>query len=411
MLSESIVGQPPADWRVLSLGELCDEHDGSVQTGPFGSQLHKSDYVEQGIPSIMPQDIKTDRVSIAKVAFITEADAERLSKYRVQPGDIVYSRRGDVERRALITQREAGWLCGTGCLRVRPAHPGVDGQYLYLYLGHPLVRAWVVRHAQGATMPNLNTSILRSLPLTLPPLPEQRRIAAVLGALDDKIELNRKMNQTLEEMAQALFKSWFIDFDGHDPADLVDSELGPIPRGWGVGCLIDHLTLQRGFDLPKKKRVAGAYTVFAAGGPHGKHNEHKVEGPGVVTGRSGKLGDVYLSEEPFWPLNTTLWVKKYGRSKPYHAYHLLQSLDLSRFNSGSAVPSLNRNHVHNLPIPLPPQSKVDEFEDKVRSLFGRRRQNRMESRTLADLRDALLPKLISGEIRVPEAEAAVGAAL
>jgi len=169
---------------------------------------------------------------------------------------LVYSRRGDVERRALIREGEEGWLCGTGCLRVRFGSGIIDPLYASFYLGHPDVRAWIVRHAIGATMPNLNTGILSALPFVLPPLDEQRAIASVLGALDDKIELNRRMNATLEAMARALFTSWFVDFDpvraksegrtpyGMDaataslfPATFTDSPLGPIPAGWRVAPL------------------------------------------------------------------------------------------------------------------------------------------------------------------------------
>ena len=192
----------------------------------------------------MPQNIGDNRVIEDGIARITADDAERLSRYLVRTGDIVYSRRGDVEKRALIRSSEDGWLCGTGCLRVRFGGHGEDPSYASYYLGHPEVRAWIVRHAQGATMPNLNTSILSSLPFVVPPIEEQRAIAHILGTLDDKIELNRRMNETLEEMVQAIFKSWFVDFDpvrakaeGRDPglpqhiADLFpdrfeDSELG-----------------------------------------------------------------------------------------------------------------------------------------------------------------------------------------
>lgn len=160
----------------------------------------------------MPQNIGDNRISADGIARITPNDAERLSKYRVKPGDIVYSRRGDVERRALVRQSEDGWLCGTGCLRVRLGDGPVDPVFAAFYLGTAEAREWIVRHAHGATMPNLNTSILSACPIIVPPLPEQRAIAATLGALDDKIELNRRMNATLEAMARALFRDWFVDF-------------------------------------------------------------------------------------------------------------------------------------------------------------------------------------------------------
>ncbi|MFN4204673.1 MAG: restriction endonuclease subunit S, partial [Tabrizicola sp.] len=124
----------------------------------------------------------------------------------------MYSRRGDVERRSLVRSENDGWLCGTGCLRVRFGKRHVFPEYAAQYLGHPAVREWIVQHAVGATMPNLNTGILSAVPFVLPPMAVQVDIATVLSALDDKIELNRRMNETLEAMAQAIFRDWFVDF-------------------------------------------------------------------------------------------------------------------------------------------------------------------------------------------------------
>src|SRR3989442_14877040 len=212
MVVEQLFGPLPAHWEVITLGEVC-ARGGDVQTGPFGSQLHAFDYVPFGIPSIMPQNIGDNRIVTDGIARITTKDAERLSRYCVRAGDIIYSRRGDVERRALVRVEEDGWLCGTGCLRVRFGDGPVDPLFASYYLDHPEVRGWIVRHAIGATMPNLNTSIMSALPFVVPPLPEQRAIAHILGTLDDKIELNRRMSETLEAMARAIFKSWFVDFD------------------------------------------------------------------------------------------------------------------------------------------------------------------------------------------------------
>ena len=211
--SDQLLDSIPTDWIRTTLGAACERGGGNIQTGPFGSQLHASDYVSAGIPSIMPQNIGDNRISEDGIARITPEDAKRLSRYRVRSGDIVYSRRGDVERRAIVRRQQDGWLCGTGCLRVRFGNGYVDPLYAAFYLGHPSVREWIVRHAHGATMPNLNTSILAACPFVVPPLPQQRAIAHILGTLDDKIELNRRMNETLEAMARALFKSWFVDFD------------------------------------------------------------------------------------------------------------------------------------------------------------------------------------------------------
>lgn len=161
----------------------------------------------------MPQNIGDNRILEHGIARITEEHADRLARYKVRAGDIVYSRRGDVERRALVRPYEDGWLCGTGCLRVRFGDQSVNPSYAAHYLGHPSVRAWIVRHAHGATMPNLNTSILSALPFVVPPRDVQNRIAQTLDGLDDRIDLNRHLIETLEAIAQTLFRSWFESFD------------------------------------------------------------------------------------------------------------------------------------------------------------------------------------------------------
>ncbi len=273
----------------------------------------------------------------------------------------------------------------------------------------------------------LNLKEIRQIPLPWPPEEERIAITRILSALDDKIELNRRMNETLEAIARALFKSWFVDFDpvrakaeGRDPglpkplADLFpdafqDSEMGEIPKGWKVGRLDDVLVLQRGFDLPAPSRSPGRYPVIAASGPNGTHDHFMARGPGVTTGRSGVLGAVFFVHEDFWPLNTSLWVKQFKQSTPSYAYHLLRRLDFAIFNAGSAVPTLNRNHVHSLPAIIPSPRLIEVFDSLVVPSMKRQRVGEQESLSLAAIRDTLLPKLISGELCARDAERMVEA--
>ena len=140
MAGDLINGDIPDHWEFTTLGEICQRGGGNIQTGPFGSQLHASDYVPVGIPSIMPTNIGDNRIVEEGIVRITEEDANRLGQHRVEVGDIVYSRRGDVEKRALIRDREEGWLCGTGCLKVRLGSGVVDPLFASLFLGHPSIR-------------------------------------------------------------------------------------------------------------------------------------------------------------------------------------------------------------------------------------------------------------------------------
>jgi len=180
---DSELGEIPTGWSYSTLAEQAKQHGGFIQTGPFGSQLHAADYVDEGIPVVMPQDLVNRRISVAKVARVAEDTAQRLTRHKVRPGDVVYSRRGDVERHALVSDREDGWLCGTGCLLVRLGAGWPSQAYLSELLYLPGTREWLVRHAVGATMPNLNTSILDAVPLQMPSESVMYAFEAVAGPL------------------------------------------------------------------------------------------------------------------------------------------------------------------------------------------------------------------------------------
>ena len=199
-LEESALGWVPKGWRMSHLADLTSTHHGSIQTGPFGSQLHASDYVDSGVPVVMPKDIKDRRVMTDSVARVSQENADRLSRHKLIAGDIVFSRRGDVERHALITQREAGWLCGTGCLLLRPGKSWRSSTFLSMALDAAQARTWLVQHAVGATMPNINTGILGSVPVLLPP-------DALLSAFEDVVsttELQRSHNSSTAETLSTL---------------------------------------------------------------------------------------------------------------------------------------------------------------------------------------------------------------
>lgn len=233
-----------ANWKETTLGEVCDLVKGTIQTGPFGSQLHQSDYSTSGIPVVMPKDIIEGRISTASVARISDEHVERLSRHKLLRGDIVYGRRGDIGRQALVTPEQEGWICGTGCLLVRLGDSILNPQFLHYYLKQEDVIGWITQQAVGATMPNLNTGILKSVPVRFPQIEEQRRIAAVLGAYDALIENSQRRIEILEQMARGLYREWFVQFryPGHEGVGRVSSPLGRIPAGWEVKPVKEILT-------------------------------------------------------------------------------------------------------------------------------------------------------------------------
>jgi type I restriction enzyme, S subunit len=201
---KSEFGMIPRGWRPTRLGAEAARGKGGIQTGPFGSQLHASDYVREGVPVVMPKDIVGRRVSEAGIARVREADAERLARHRLQVGDIVYSRRGDVERHALISQREASWLCGTGCLLVRLGSQWPSAAFASFALDRSETRAWIVQHAIGATMPNLNTGILGDVPLLMPSDLELAAFARFVDPIQARLEQSAEESFRLSALRDEL---------------------------------------------------------------------------------------------------------------------------------------------------------------------------------------------------------------
>ena len=437
MAADALFQVARQDWKWEPLGEACRRGGGGIQTGPFGSQLHASDYVAVGVPSIMPRNIAHDRVDVEGIARITPTDAERLSRYLVRPGDIVYSRRGDVERRALITERESGWLCGTGCLRVRLGEGVVDPAYASYYLSHPASREWVVRHAVGATMPNLNSSILGALPFLLPPISEQRAIASVLGALDAKVEQNRRTVRALERLAQAIFRAWFVDFepvkakvagaasfpsvlqsvfDGL-PTCFVECETGSVPQGWEprpiatIATFLNGLALQKypprgdGEDL-RVIKIAELRKGSAEGAAWSNSDvpERYVIGDGdLLFSWSGTL------EAEFWfggrgALNQHLFKVTSSRFPSWFCLLWIRQ-QLPRFRAIAASKAttmghIKRGHLQETLVVVPPSEVIHETNEVIGPMYDLIGHLMIESRQLAATRDVFLPKLLSGQVRV-----------
>jgi len=201
---ESDLGLVPSGWHASTLGSICGESGGTIQTGPFGSQLHASDYRDAGIPVVMPQDLAGRRIQVDKIARVGDADVSRLIRHQLQRGDIVFSRRGDVGRHALVGEREVGWLCGTGCLLVRPGRSWPSFTYLSLALDRAVAKEWLLRHAVGATMPNLNTGILSAVPIMRPDDRILRAFDDIVHTLDNRISHGHANVRTLVELRDTL---------------------------------------------------------------------------------------------------------------------------------------------------------------------------------------------------------------
>lgn len=420
-------------WTDTTLGALCDAGGGEVKTGPFGSQLHKSDYIEEGIPVVMPTNLAEGRISTEGIARIGMENVERLSKHKLEPGDIVYGRRGDIGRQALITEREKGWLCGTGCLRISLGKGEVDSKFLHYYLRDEKVISYIANQAVGATMPNLNTKILRSIPVRHPDLPAQRRIAGILSAYDDLIENNLRRIRILEEMAQSLYREWFVHFrfPGHESVPLVDSPLGPIPDGWEVSPLeavqadqpnainggpfgsklgrkdyVDQgVPVIRGGNLSLDGRFHDSDFVFVSDQKADELRANLAVPGDIVVTQRGTLGQIAMIPrtsrfERFVISQSQMKVTTNpAKVDQYYLFNFLRSPEatgrLINHASSSGVPHINLATLREFLTPLPPR--------KLQTRFGATAKTAEESieciqrriQNLRQTRDLLLPKLLS----------------
>lgn len=227
-------------WKQTTLGEIAD-----VQTGPFGSQLHNEDYVSSGTPIITVENLANDSISHSlDTPLVSAEDKTRLARYVLNEGDIVFSRVGSVDRCGYVSAKEDGWLFSGRLLRVRPAKE-VFNKYVFYWISQQQIKEYVRKIAVGATMPSINTDLLSRVPISFPPLPEQKAIAAILSSLDDKIELLRRQNKTLENIAQANFKEWFVNFTVEGKKLKINSKTS-LPEGWEMGKLGDVVEIKGG---------------------------------------------------------------------------------------------------------------------------------------------------------------------
>lgn len=390
-------------WQTKTLGEIANGSGGEVRTGPFGSQLHKSDYVDDldATPVVMPKDMVNGRIDISTIARIDEPTLDRLNSHTLNEGDIVLGRRGEIGRRAWVGENESGWLCGTGSMRISVGDKQeIVPRYLYYYLELPRTIEWLKGHSVGATMSNLSAGVVRQLPVTYPSISTQMEIASALDSFEVLIENNRRRIEILEEVARLLYQEWFVQFryPGHQDVDATDSELGPIPRHWNVVKLGSVLELAYGKALKANDRRSGSVAVYGSGGHIGWHDAALVDGPGIIVGRKGNFGSVYWSDDDFYPIDTTYYVKS---AMPLRFVdQMLRTMTF--IDSHAAVPGLSRDYAHGLLWAEPPSELVGQYEDSVLPLYDLRRTLALQRRVLQEARDLMLPRLVSGELDVAE---------
>lgn len=408
-----------------NLGKIAD-----IITGPFGSMLHKSDYKEVGTPVIMPQDIGDRTLSLESIARIDNEDVARLARYATIENDIVYARRGDVEKHAYITNEQAGALCGTGCLRVRVNEQLADPLFVSFYLNRPESRTWIRLHAVGSNMPNINTDILSELPLELPELDTQRQVGNLLRCIDNTIANNKKLMMELESTARLIYDYWFTQFDFPDENGKSYRSSGgkmvwnkalkrDIPNDWSVGTLGDYLHLEKTTVTPIKGLVYEHYSIPAFDDgkfPSLDHGESIESGKYRV--REGcilysklnpkfkRLWQPYcLTENAICSTEFLVMVP----NKPEYQGFCLSTLHSASFYSHMVLKAISstgsRSRVDpdiavSYTLARPNYELISRFGDTVMPLYTRMQQLEVENHELAELRDWLLPMLMNGQITI-----------
>jgi len=380
-------------------------------------------------------DVRVGDVSSVPQRYLPEHTATRRT---LEPDDILIETAGGTRdrptgRTLLITKRILAQFhghvtCASFARFLRIDRTQADPRFVFWYLQHLYNKGEMsqhqVQHTGVARFQYTCFSETQNVPL--PPLPEQKAIAAVLGALDDKIELNQRMNATLETMARALFQSWFVDFDpirakldgcqprgldettvAHFPSCFEHEDEGVVPKGWERKRWGDIATLEYGKSLRDYREGAGKYRVFGTNGPIGYHDQALCETEGIVIGRKGAYRGIHYSPEPFFVIDTAFYLKPKERLDLKWAYYELLRFDINGMDSGSAIPSTSRDDFYGIPAVLPPLKIQQAFGKIVGRWLAKVYANQSESRMLAAVRDALLPKLLSGELRANKLESSV----
>lgn len=435
-------------WTRKTIAECAANEPYSTQIGPFGKALTPEEYTLSGVPLLRGVNVNHGRFYDDGFVFTSEKTADKLSKFESYPGDVLLVHKGTLGQIGLMPKdrKYHRYIMGNSMLRVRCDTTKLIPEYLYYWLCSNEGQHYLFSRVSQVGVPQIQRPLttLREASLPVPPLDEQKVIAHILSSLDDKIELNQEMNQTLEAMARAIFKSWFVDFDpvrakmeGRQPAgmdaataelfpdEFEESALGMIPKGWCVQPLSEVVDINPRRILAKGETAP--YLDMANMPTQGHRPDHWINRP-FGSGTKFINGDTLLARiTPCLENGKTAFVDflengqvGWGsteyiifRPKPplpvEYGYYLARSDDLRAYTIQNMTGSSGRQRApaecfSQYIIAIPCGTIAKRFGDSVKSTMALISSNSEQSQTLASIRDTLLPKLLSGEIRVKEAE-------
>lgn len=379
--------------RMTQLKTIAD-----IQTGPFGSQLHKEDYVETGTPIVTVEHLGNRVFTEQNLPRVSDSDKARLIKYTLSTGDIVFSRVGSVDRCSYVDKSHDGWMFSGRCLRVRPTEL-VDSLYLYYYFCLEETKQFVRNIAVGATMPSINTKLLGEVEIALPDLNNQKRIAAVLSSLDDKIENNQKLNDNLADLLQTIYQGRF----GNDILAVNQGVLSDICSYSTDKVAVSELNVRTYFST--ENMLSGkAGSTEATSLPTTSQTTACHKGDTLISNIRPYFKKIVYCEDK---CGCSTDVLCFTPSQPCYSAYLFSTLYADKFfafmvagSKGTKMPRGDKQQIMTYPVVLPSEEELAGFNTIASPLLEQIYSNRAENKRLSILRDTLLPKLMFGEINV-----------
>lgn len=353
------------------------------------------------IPLVKGDNVQQGYIDWTKAKFWNSDDVDDYRDYLLEPGDIVVAMdRPWVNaglKWAFIKAHDPKCLLVQRVARLR-AKRGLSQDFLRYLVSSKYFASYIEPIVTGVNVPHISGKQIGDFRIPLPEIDIQEKVAALLATYDDLIENNKRRITLLENMAEEIYREWFVRFrfPGWQEAEF---EKG-YPASWRAVKFDDFCKLKRGYDLPDSKVMDGPYPVLASTSVKTFHSEYKVKAPVITTGRSGSLGTVLFKRENCWPLNTTLYVQNFKGNSPVFVYFTLKNMPLETFNSGAGVPSLNRNHLAGLRVVVPDEAAQKAFDDIVEPIFRQVDTLQAQSEQLQKTKNQLLPRLISGKLSV-----------
>ena len=380
--------------KIVKLSDVCDLIPGfAFKSSEFGDYQTKA--VKIG-------DIQPPYVNYASMAGvdISKYAMCKLAKYEISKGDFVLAMTGATIGKIGRYISDTGAYINQRVLKFKP-HDEINSDFIYYVVSSTSFQKYILNNVDSETaQPNISAGSVGKYEFELPSLEEQNRIANILASLDNKIQLNRQINDNLEQQAEALYKSWFVDFEPFKDQEFVESEFGLIPEGWQCTTLSELLSIKYGKD--HKKLAEGTIPVYGSGGLMRYVDTKLHEGEAVLIPRKGTLNNVMYVNEAFWTVDTMFYSIPKQENSCIYAYLFLANKDLASMNAGSAVPSMTTDILNNILIIAPPAEVLRQFNNICNVYFSRINQNNIENANLSNQRDTLLPKLMSGELKINE---------